>query len=534
VTLAVVGGTVIDGRGGPGLRADVLVDGDRIAAVMPDGVPGALDAERVDASGRVVAPGFIDVHAHADATLLAFRDAHSATRQGVTTVVNGNCGGGVAPAEPEHDVRRVAFAYEPSWGLEITWRTFEEYLAELSDIAVNAATLVPHGAVRNAVMGMERRAPTTAELARMSELLDEAMHAGAVGLSSGLEYQPGCNADVDELAALAEVAAKHGGVYATHMRNRAESFAAATEEAIEVARRAGIRLQLSHFAPRPYAPAEQTERAFAAVDELARSGHPVYVDTFPEIWGPGTLMDLFPRAVTRGTPAEVLARLRDPAVREEVARAFAEADNFLVRAAGYERIFISSSPVEPAHQGRAITELAEEAGTELSAWACDTLLEAGENFPAIGIRHVYATEEDLRRLLSLPNCSLGSDGVVTCGEGADCPYPWSASSYGYTARTLEYYVREVGLMTLEEAVRRLAALPAEAIGLRDRGRVAEGYAADLVVLDPERVADRTEPSDMARHPEGIGDVMVGGAWVVREERPCAERPGRAVRGGATP
>jgi N-acyl-D-amino-acid deacylase len=527
---AIVGGTVVDGSGEPPVRADVLVEDDRIAALLPDGIPDDLDAERVDAGGRVVAPGFIDVHAHADATLLAFRDAHSATRQGVTTVVNGNCGGGVAPAEPEHDVRRVAFAYEPSWGLEISWRTFGEYLAELTDIAVNAATLVPHGALRNAVMGMERRAPSSAELRRMSELLDDAMRAGAVGLSSGLEYQPGCNADVEELSTLAKVAARHDGVYATHMRNRAERFADATDEAIEVARRAGSRLQLSHFAPRPYAPAEQTERAFAAVDEFARGGNQVFVDTFPEVWGPGLLMDLFPRAVTRGTPAEVLKRLGDSAIREQVMRAFAAADNFLVRAAGYERIYISSNPVNPAQQGRPITELAEEAGTDLAGWACDALLEAGEAFPAVGIRHVYATEEDLRRLLTLPNCSLGSDGVTTCGEGAECPYPWSASSYGYTARTLEYYVRDVGLLTLEEAVRRLAALPADAIGLHDRGRVAAGKVADLVVVDPERVSDRTEPSDMARHPEGIGDVMVGGVWVVRDEAPCGERPGRVARG----
>lgn len=531
--LAIRGGTVVDGTGAPRRTADVLVEDGRVALIAPEGLPAELDAETVDARGAVVAPGFIDVHAHADATLLAFPEAHSAARQGVTTVVNGNCGGGVAPAHPEHDVRRVAFAYEPSWGLEIDWRTFDEYLGRIVDVGVNAATLVPHGAVRNAVMGLARRAPTRRELRRMGDLVDEGMRAGAVGLSSGLEYQPGCNADVGELTALAARAAAHGGVYATHMRNRAEHFAAATDEAIAVARGADARLQLSHFAPRPYAPREQTERAYAAVAAHASDGYPVWVDTFPEIWGPGLLIDLLPSAVTRGAPAEVLARLRDPAAREAVAAEFAAADNFLVRAAGYEQIYISSSPLRPEQQGRAITALAEEAGLDLAAWACETLLEAGEAFPAIGIRHVYATEDDLRRLLTLPNCSLGSDGVVTCGEGSACPYPWSASSYGYVARTLAHYVRELGLLTLEQAVERLAAMPADAIGLGDRGRLVPGAAADVVVFDPLAIEDRTTPNDMARHPTGVRCVLVAGVPVVRDDRACdGARPGRAVGGAA--
>ncbi len=252
-------------------------------------------------------------------------------------------------------------------------------------------------------------------------MLDEALAAGGIGLSSGLEYQPGCYADVDELAALATVVARHDGVYATHIRNRGERFAAATREAIEVARRGDVRLQLSHFAPRPYAPAQETAAARAAVDELAESGQPVWVDTFPEIWGPGLLMDLFPREVAAGTPEQVLSRLRDRAVQDRVEDWFARGENFLVRAAGYERIYISSSPTHPEHNGRALTELAAGAGTTVAGYACAALLEAGEAFPAIGIRHVYATEDDLRELLRLPYCSLGSDGVVTCGEGQRLP-----------------------------------------------------------------------------------------------------------------
>lgn len=522
------GGTLVDGSGAPRRRADVLVEGGRFAQVVAPGGADDADARRVDCSGLVVAPGFIDVHVHADFTLLAFPGADSAIRQGVTTVVNGNCGGGVAPAEPDHDVRRVAFGYSPDWGVGITWRTFGEYLAQLRALGVNVATLVPHGALRNAVMGLAARPATRTERRRMAALLDDALDAGAIGLSSGLEYQPGCNADVGELTELARVVARHDGVYATHIRNRGETFAAATGEAIAVARGGPTRLQLSHFAPRPYAPAEQTAAAFDAVSDLAASGHPVWVDSFPEIWGPGLLVDLFPREIVRGGRAEVAARMRDRSVRAQVADWFQRGENFLVRAGGYERIFISGNPLHPEHAGVSLTDLAQAAGRDVPSLCCDLVAEAGEQFPAIGIRHVYATEGDLRALLAMERCSLGSDGVVTAGEGPDCPYPWNASSYGYAARTLGHYVREVGLYELEDAVRRLAALPAEAMGLRDRGTIAVGKVADVVVFDPDGVRDRTTPVDMARHPDGIAHVLVAGVPVVSAGLPTGARPGRMV------
>jgi len=521
--ILVRGGTVVDGTGGPARRADVLLRDGRIAAL------GALDpppgARVLDAEGLAVAPGFVDLHTHADFTLLAFPDAASAVRQGVTTVVVGNCGGGVAPCSPEHDFRRTAFAYSSGWGVEVTWTSVDEYLETLGGKGVNVAALVPHGSVRNAVMGLDARPPEAAELDRMRGLAREGLEAGAIGVSTGLEYQPGSRAATDELAAFCALAAERNGVHATHMRNRAERFAAATEEALEIARRTGVRTQLSHVAPRPYAPPAQTEAAFAAVERARAEGRAVYVDTFPETWGPGTLADLFPPEITQGRPAEVLARLQDPRARRAVEEHFAAGQNFLVRAGGYEQIFISSSPVRPELTGRSLAELAREAGASPGSWACDALLEAGSLLMSVGIRHVYATEPDLDRVLALPYCGLGSDGVVTDGEGAECLFPWNASTYGYAARTLEHYVRERGLLTLEEAVRRLAALPAEAMGLRDRGLLREGYAADVVVFDPARIHDRTTPEDVARHPEGVAHVLVNGVPVVEHGRPTGARPG---------
>ena len=190
------GGFVVDGTGSPGRHADVLVEGGQIAAIDID---GEIDASVIDATGLVVAPGFIDIHTHADFTLLAFPSADSAVRQGVTTVVTGNCGGGMAPAMPEHDVRRVAFAYSTAWGVDISWRDFDEYMGLLGGTAVNVAALIPHGAIRNAVLGLETRPPRASELVRMRAIVAEALDAGAAGLSTGLEYQPGCNAEPAEM-----------------------------------------------------------------------------------------------------------------------------------------------------------------------------------------------------------------------------------------------------------------------------------------------------------------------------------------------
>jgi N-acyl-D-amino-acid deacylase len=522
--LLIRGGTVVDGTGAPRRDADVLIEDGRVAAI---GEAAGGDARVIDARGLVVAPGFVDVHTHADLPLLAFPDAESAVRQGVTTVVIGNCGGGVAPVNASHDVRRVAFAFDEAWGVEVTWRGFGDYLALLDGKAVNVAALVPHGALRNAVMGLEARAPDRAEADAMAGLLAEALEGGAIGLSTGLEYQPGSFAGIDELAALAQVAADRGGAYATHMRNRAEAYADATDEAIEIARRTGVRLQLSHVAPRPYAPAGETARALAAIDDAARPGG-VWVDTFPEVWGPGTLVDLLPGHISNGDARQVARRLRDPGARREVAEYFASGENFLVRAGGYEQIFISGCPTRPSLEGGSLPALADAAGVPPADFCCDVLLEADAQLMTVMIRHVYATEADLRRVIELPYCSFGSDGVVSSGEDGDCGCRWSASTYGYVPRVLEWYVRTLGVLSLEDAVRRLAALPAEAMGLDDRGVLRDGACADVVVFDPEAIHDRSSPETQARHPTGIEHVLVNGVPVVDDGRQTGRRPGRVV------
>lgn len=518
--------SVIDGTGAPAFAGDVLVEHGRIAAVGP---VGPVEAPELDAAGRTVCPGFVDVHSHADYSLLAFPGADSAVRQGVTTAVVGNCGLGVAPCCHAHDVRRVALGADESWGVPIDWTRFGDWVERIDRTAVNAAPLIAHGPVRNAVAGLAPRPVTRAELAAMEAHVEEAMAAGAAGLSTGLEYLPGAFADVEEISALAAVVARHDGMYATHMRNRGEHFAAAVEEQLTVARRTGVRLQLSHVAPRPYAPAAEVERAFALIEAAREEGLTVEVDTFPEIWGPGTVADLLPRAVMEAPIPEVLRALREPSTRRAVAQHFARADSFLVRAAGYERIHLSANPHHMAWVGRSLPQLAAEQGTTLADLCCDLLLEAGERFMSVNIRHVYATEQALEDVIRLPYCSFGSDGVITTGEGPESPCPFSASAYGYTARVLQTYVQKRGVLTLEDAVRRLSGLPARMAGLHDRGELRPGAVADLVLLDLDALEDRSRPDDPARHPAGFDAVFVAGRPVVLDGSQTDARPGGAVR-----
>ena len=509
------------------MAADVLIDDDKIAAIGTDIAVGG-DVQVVDVSGKHLTPGFIDLHSHADFTLLAFPSADSALRQGITTVATGNCGGGVAPVRDPGDIPRVAFAFDPSWDVEVDWAGFGEYARRLDHSAINVAPLVAHGPIRHHVMGMENRSPTDAELDSMAGLLRESLSDGAFGLSSGLEYQPGIWSMPDEMKRLTAEVGARDRLYATHMRGRAEEHPIATSEALEVARDGGARLQLSHFAPRPHAPAQNKDRAFQLVEEAAAKGMPVAVDTFPEIWGPALLIDLFPEWSLSGSPGEVLDRLSSPEARTEIHRHMTSSPEFLARVAGYGEIYIADAPGNRDLTGLSLADLADRRGKDIGHVCCEVLVAAGEEFRSVAIRHIYASEEDLRRTLALPYCSIESDGVVTAGEAEDCPLVWNASSYGYTARVLQHYVREEAFFSLEEGVRRMTSLPAESLGLRGRGALVPGAFADIVVLALAAVEDRSTPQEPARHPAGIDMVLVNGVTVLSDGLDRGVRAGRLL------
>ncbi len=521
------GGTVIDGTGAAPSVLDVLVEGERIAALGPF-LPAPEGARVVHLEGMALCPGFIDLHSHADFTLLAFPSADSALRQGITTIATGNCGGGVAPLRHRDQVGTVAFGYSPDWKVTVDWSSFAEYAARLQSTAINVAPLVPHGALRNAVMGMEARQPDPAELREMRQLLARCLDEGAFGMSTGLEYQPGMWAHQEEIESLVAEVGARSRLYATHIRGRAEEHAEATAEAIRTIRGSGARLQLSHFAPRPNAPRDSGDEAFRLVSEAVADGGHIGVDTFPEIWGPALLIDLFPDWALEGAIPKVLARLSSESARSAIGDHFRSTPGFLARVAGYEQIYIVDNPSDPEVAGRSLSEIAEETGRSVSDACCDILLDAQSRFREIAIRHIYATEDDLRRVLSLPYCSIESDGVVTSGEDGSCPLVWSASSYGYVARVIEHYVGTVGLFSIQEAVRRMTSLPASSLGISDRGVIKEGAFADLVAFDAESLRDRSTPEAPARHPSGIELVLVNGREAVRGDTITGSRSGRLL------
>jgi N-acyl-D-aspartate/D-glutamate deacylase len=509
--------TLVDGTGAPARRADLGVANCKIAAIGD--LAGREAARTIDAAGKIAAPGFIDNHQHSDFTPLVNRQCESAIRQGITTVVIGNCGHGCAPLVDPDYIRMVVVGYRPEWGVPIDWKTFGDYLDRLRSpgLSVNVMPLVAHGPIRLAVMGLDARAATPDELRQMKKYVAEAMEAGARGLSTGLEYSPGRHADQAELTALCSVVAQYGGMYASHIRNRGFSFVEATTEAIAIGEDNGIPVQLSHFAPRPYAPRDAFPRSLEKVAQARGRGHKVHIDTFPDIWGPGPVAALLPPHVYEGRPADGLAKLSDAEVRDAIREAFAQPTNYLLKVDGIQGLILTYAPRNPQMVGKSMDAIAHLRGKEAYEAICDLLVDEGEDFYTILLRHIYAAESDLRELMRSPLCAMESDGAITAPYGPLADFCMNSASYGYTARVLGRYVREEKFYTMEDAIYRMTALPADAMGIQDRGRLQEGLAADIVVFDPQTVGDRSTDAQPIAYPQGIEYVLVNGVLTLAPE-----------------
>jgi len=364
-------------------------------------------------------------------------------------------------------------------------------------------------------------------LENMKSMVQEAMCAGAIGLSSGLEYSPGMYADEDELTALASVAAKYSGIYASHIRNRGELFEDAVEEAINICRRSDLPGQLSHLAPRPYAPEGAFENVLKTVN-LAREveGIRLGIDTFPDVWGPGMVVALLPPWVYEGDRSEVLNRLADPQTIENCRDHFYDPTNYLLRLGGLEMFYLSSSIAHPELVGKNFIEIGEAFGCDPVEGIFKLVLADGADFYNVMLRHIFATSDDLDLLLSEPYCSVESDGVVTATDGALSNFTMNRSSFCYTIRFLDEYVFKREMFSLEEAIRKMTSLPADSAGLSKRGRVAPGMDADLVVLDPDKLSDKSTDDEPRAYPSGIETVIVNGKLVLNNGQRTENLPGR--------
>ena len=542
--LVVAHARVVDGCGNPWFRADVGVRGDRIAAVA---APGTLDAAvRVEAGDRYLTPGFIDPHTHSDLSILLHPRADSAVRQGVTTHVTGNCGMSAAPLTEAHRDDAVQNWAHYAWGLDAVawdWRTFGQYLKTLrrAGHAINIAPLVGHGALRLAAVGFAARPVTERELRLMERLLDEAMRAGAHGLSSGLVYPPGCYASTGELVALCRVVARHRGIYTSHVRGERETILEAVAEAIFIGREAGVPVEVSHNAPKWGAP-EDASANLALMEAARLDGHDVTTDndTHPELAPP--LSRALPQPVLDLGRDELLRLLRDPERREQLRRDVA-ADALpgagytgLVRHGRFERIVVLHAAHAPELRGRSVAEIAVGRGRDPFDTFLDLIVENEDD--VVGIFD-YIAEDDIRALLRSPLGMVCSDGLVMPpAEELDDPALYWPCSYGEYAGVLARFVRDEGVLRLEEAVRKMTSFPAQRFGLHDRGVLRPGLKADLVLFDLGRVRDRaTDPAPHAfpfenvphRHAEGFDWVLVNGVPVVADGAHTGALPGRVLR-----
>jgi N-acyl-D-amino-acid deacylase len=517
--LVLAGGRVVDGTGSPWFRADVGVRGDRIAAV---GALGHAEArQRLDVAGRVVAPGFVDTHVHADLALLADPLHEAAIRQGVTTYLLGQDGVAMAPASPATlaYMRRYTAGFSGRFELPDRWSSMAEYLACFDRrAAMNVACLIPNGNVRMDVMGLETRAPTADELARMRRLVRQAMEEGAVGLSSGLDYIPSRYAGTEELRDLCREIAPYGGVYVTHMRGYApDSVIGAMDEAFRIAREAGVAALISHFN-------SQAELVLPHLDRARAAGLDVTFDLYGYLAGSTILgMVALPPWVQEGGADATLARLGDPAVRARL-----RSEGFAGPRGPLDEVRLSyvEAPAYRAYEGLTLAEAARRATghAEPSAmvdFVCDVLVQSGLAAGCV-VPHRQRGEADVTALMRHPAMMGGSDGIFAGSR----PHP---RGWGCFGRYLGHYVREARIWTLEEAVQHLAAHPARRLGLADRGLVRAGMAADLVVFDPDRVGDRATYGDGRQPAVGMDHVLVNGEPVLLGGQRTAARPGRPLR-----
>ena len=521
--ILITGGRIADGLGGEPRRGEVLVAGERIVAVAPPGRVAAADASPLDATGLVVAPGFIDVHSHADNGPLLAADHIGKLLQGVTTEVVGNCGFSLGPVRaPYRPVleEHLARLFPP---VEATWSSFGEFLrvCDTAGYVTNYCPLVGHGTLRIAALGVADRPAAASELRLMCRLLDEALEAGAFGMSSGLIYPPGRWAGPDELAALA---ARLGPdrVYATHLRTEGVGVAGAIDEALSVGERARCRVQISHLKAMGRAAWGGVVRALETLDAARVAGRPVRHDAYPYTASSTLLTTLLPPELLTGAQAEILGRLRQAdtphLLADAVTRGRPGWDN-RIGSIGWRRIIVSSS-ASGRFDGRSLAEIAEA----LQAPPVEALrqLLIAERLRATVV--IFGmSDRDVATVLAHPGTMIGSDGAPPGTSGA--PHP---RGYGAFPRILGRLVRQRRLIPLGTAVRRMTSLPADWFGIPDRGRIRPGQVADLVAFNPDTVIDAASDAHPTRPPEGIGWVMQAGQVVVRDGAYHGPRRGRRL------
>ena len=483
VDLAIRDVRIVDGSGGPAVGGDVEVDGGRIVSVGGTAAPGTTE---IVGTGQVLAPGFVDTHTHDDGALLVHPGLEFKLAQGCTSLVVGNCGFSLVPGDRGAVVKGGVFGR-----IETGWDDLDGYRDAVAarKPACNAVALIGHNALRTAAMGLERRAPTKGELARMRDWTARAMEQGACGLSTGLIYVPGRYAATEEVVELARQVEPRGGLYATHMRNEGDGLLEAVEEALRIGDAAGVPVHISHHKATGQQNWGKVSESLERVDRANEGGAEVTLDVYPYTAGSGPMIQYFDLDDV------------DPVLAASIRLAYC--------------------PPFPDLEGRMLTDVAVERGIDVTELV-RTILTAPEGDQTVSIQYGMS-ESDVEANLRHPKVMVGSDGIPNL---VGRPHP---RLFGTFPRVLGEYVRDRGLLGLEEAVRRMTSLAADRFGLAERGRIREGWWADLVMFDPDRVVDTATYDDPMREPQGISLVVVNGEVAYREGRHTAVGAGRLLR-----
>jgi len=523
----ITNGRIVDGTGGEPFVGDVLVHDGRILEIgKPQAPPGT---EIINATGLVVAPGFIDIHSHSDFTLYNDPRAISSITQGVTLEVVGNCGHGCAPITTPELFQHNIYGYEP--GMDMPWRSVGEYLDALQSRrpAVNVIALVPNGNLRLAVMGHVARPASADELQKMRELLGHGLDEGAWGYSTGLEYGPEIGSSEEEVTELCKVAAKAGGFYATHTRNRAGEARETIEEAIHASECAGVPLQISHISSVSRLDPKRRwaiEQAIEQVDRARARGLDVCYDMHTRTFGMTNLSNALPAWAFEGTKADIAARLQSRSDRERM-RSHRSILNSLAQA-GWDRMLLFNCPGHPELSRKSIAELGARWGLDPFETICRVLLEEIENLHSVLILGYVYPPELVEFAYDHPCCMPGSDATALAldrplrGAMIQGAFTWAAWFY-------RHFVRDTKRFTLQEAVRRLTGLPAQRLSLKDRGTLRVGAWADIAIFDPASFKERGTDFEPGQLAVGMKHVLVNGEFVVRDGGITERRSGRILK-----
>jgi N-acyl-D-amino-acid deacylase len=523
------GGTVYDGTGGTPKRADVGINGDRIAAV--GNLKSASAATIVDATGLAVAPGFINMLSHSESSLITDGRSQGELRQGVTTQIFGE--GSMGPLSDEMKRRRVSGQGDIKF--EIPWTTLAEYMMYLEKhgISQNAASFVSATTIRENIIGLEDKAPTPEQLDRMRALVRQEMEAGALGVTTALIYPPAFYAKTEELIELCKVAAKYKGKYIAHIRSEGNQLIEAVEETLRIGREAGLPVEIYHLKTSGESNWNKMDKVIAMINDARSKGIKISADMYTYTAGATGLDASMPPWVFDGGREAAEKRMQDPATRKKIAEAVRtptnDWENLYVLAGSPERILLvgfRSEALKP-YTGKTLAEVAKLRGKDPIETIMDLVYE---DHSRVGTVYFMMSEENIKKQLRQPWVSLGSDAASMAPEGAFLKSSTHPRAYGNFARLLGKYVRDEKVITLQEAIRRLSGLPATNLGLDHRGFLKQGMFADVVVFDPATIADHATYENPHQYSTGVKHVFVNGVQVIKDGEHTGAKPGRALWG----